>query len=212
MERGRLEAFSDGVLAVAITLLALNLTIAGPGHGTTLAHQLSARWPAFVAYLVSFFTIGIVWVNHHAIVRTVKAVDRTLLFLNLLLLMFVVLIPVATDILADYLTTGGTDAHVAAALYSAVNLGMAVSFILLFAWTLRDPVRTLNPLAPPDRRAALLRYSLGSWVYLVAIGVSFISAPAALALSGLIDLYYMFELVTPDDRRPGRRAKSARAG
>ena len=71
MDRSRLEAFSDGVIAVAITLLALNLTVAGPGHGP-LVHQLHDKWPAFVAYLISFFIIGIIWVNHHALVRTIK--------------------------------------------------------------------------------------------------------------------------------------------
>ena len=64
MSRGRLEAFSDGVFAVAITLLALNLAVKGPGYGT-LAHQLAHQWPGYLAYLISFFTIGIIWVNHH---------------------------------------------------------------------------------------------------------------------------------------------------
>ena len=102
MSRGRLEAFSDGVFAVAITLLALNLTVKGPGHGT-LAHQLAQQWPGYVAYLISFFTIGIIWVNHHMLVSNVVVVTRMLLFLNLVLLLFVVLIPVATGTVADYL-------------------------------------------------------------------------------------------------------------
>ncbi len=99
MDRGRLEAFSDGVFAVAITLLALNLFVAGPGHGPLL-RQLADHWPSFVAYLISFFMIGVIWVNHHALVRNIAAVDRTLLFLNLALLLFVVLIPFATGTMA----------------------------------------------------------------------------------------------------------------
>src|SRR6185437_983777 len=96
MDRSRLEAFSDGVFAVAITLLALDLAVAGPeGHGP-LAEQLYHKWPAFLAYLISFFMIGIIWVNHHALVRQITKVDRTLLFLNLVLLLFVVLIPFST--------------------------------------------------------------------------------------------------------------------
>jgi uncharacterized membrane protein len=67
LSRARLEAFSDGVIAVAITLLALDLFVEGPGHGP-LAQQLAHRWPTFVAYLISFFTVGIIWVNHHALV------------------------------------------------------------------------------------------------------------------------------------------------
>ena len=84
MESGRLEAFSDGVFAVAITLLALNLAVPGPGHGP-LGQQLANHWPAFAAYVDSFLTIGIIWVNHHAVVGNFSDVDRPLLFLNLLL-------------------------------------------------------------------------------------------------------------------------------
>ena len=102
MDRSRLEAFSDGVFAVAITLLALNLTVAGPGHGR-LTHQLATHWPSFAAYVISFFMIGIIWVNHHALIRSITVVTRTLLFLNLLLLLFVVLIPFATATVAEYL-------------------------------------------------------------------------------------------------------------
>ena len=73
MDRSRLEAFSDGVFAVAITLLALNLTIDGPGHGTRLQHQLGEHRPSFAAYLISFFMIGIIWVNHHALIKSDRA-------------------------------------------------------------------------------------------------------------------------------------------
>jgi uncharacterized membrane protein len=86
----RLEAFSDGVFAVAITLLALDLAVGGPGPDS-LAHQLGDKWPSYVAYVVSFFIVGITWVNHHSC-SAIALVDRTLLFLNLLLLMFIVAI------------------------------------------------------------------------------------------------------------------------
>jgi uncharacterized membrane protein len=108
MDRSRLEAFSDGVFAVAITLLALDLTVPGNGHGS-LVEQLNEKWPAFLAYLISFFMIGIVWVNHHVLVRSITKVDRMLLFLNLVLLLFVVLIPWATGTEASYFRkTAGT--------------------------------------------------------------------------------------------------------
>ena len=77
MSRKRLEEFSDAVFAVAITLLALNLAVAGPGHGPLL-HQVADHWPSFVAYLISFFTIGLIWVNHHALIENVAVVDRNL--------------------------------------------------------------------------------------------------------------------------------------
>jgi uncharacterized membrane protein len=191
LDRGRLEALSDGVFAVAITLLALDLAVAGPGHGPLL-RQLIEHWPAFAAYLVSFATIGVIWVNHHMLMANVAVVDRTLLFVNLVLLLFVVLIPFATGTMAEYLTGNDQDAHVAAALYGAVFEGMGLSFAAVFAWTLGEG-RTLRPLPPGERRTAWLRFAPGIAVYLAAIAVAFISAQAAFALIALAAVYYAFE-------------------
>jgi uncharacterized membrane protein len=192
MTRGRLEAFSDGVFAVAITLLALNLAVAGPGHGTSLAHQIGHQWPAYVAYLISFFTIGIIWVNHHAMVSNVAQVTRSLLFLNLLMLLFVVLIPVATGTVGDYLAHGGFDAKLAVALYGVALVGMSIGFGLMLEWSLVEG-RTLTPVPADKRGAARIRFMSGALVYLVMIGLAFVSALAALALSGAVAVYYIFE-------------------
>ena len=167
MESGRVEAFSDGVFAVAITLLALDLTVAGPGHGS-LAHQLAEHWPSYFAYALSFFTIGITWVNHHALFNGFAKADRTLLFLNMTLLMFVVAIPFTTATMAAYLRSGGADSHLAAALYGVVLEGMGLSFAAIFLWSIRGD-RRREPLPADARRTALLRFGLGSLVYLVAI-------------------------------------------
>ena len=191
MDRGRLEAFSDGVIAVAITLLALNLFLPGPGHGPLLT-QLGQRWPTFVAYLVSFAVIGIIWVNHHALIDNVAYVDRTLLFLNLLLLLFVVMIPFATATMADYLTNGGQDSHVAMALYGLILEGMGLCFAAIFGWSLGEG-RTNNPVPPAARRAAWMRFTFGALAYLVAIAVAFVSAPAALVIIALVAAYYIAE-------------------
>ena len=191
MESGRLEAFSDGVFAVAITLLALDLAVAGPGH-VWLAHQLGDHWPSFAAYVVSFFTIGITWVNHHALFKSFAETDRALLFLNLVLLLFVVAIPFATATMADYLRTGGADAHLAAALYASILAGMGLSFGAIFFWSVHGD-RRHEPLPARATRTAILRFGLGSLVYLVAIGVAFASAPAALVLIALVAVYYIFE-------------------
>jgi uncharacterized membrane protein len=191
MSRGRLEAFSDGVFAVAITLLALNLAVKGPGYGG-LAHQLAHQWPGYLAYLISFFTIGIIWVNHHTLVANVAVVTRGLLFLNLVLLLFVVLIPVATGTVADYLADGGSDAKLAVAVYGIVLEGMSLSFASMLEWSLGEG-RARVPVPPEKRWAARRRFMSGGLVYLLVIGGAFISAPAALGLSGLIGIYYIFE-------------------
>src|SRR5690242_17805180 len=136
MESNRLEAFSDGVFAVAITLLALDLALPHPGH-VSLTRQLSDHWPSFAAYLVSFLTIGIIWVNHHTLFNNIAHVDRPLLFINLLLLFFVVSIPFVTTMLADYLRERTHDASVAAAIYEGVFTAMGLSFGFLFWWCIK---------------------------------------------------------------------------
>jgi len=194
IDRGRLEAFSDGVFAVAITLLALNLAVKGPPDeiNGTLAYQLGHQWAAYAAYLISFFTVGIIWVNHHILVSNIVVVTRMLLFLNLVLLLFVVLIPVATGTVGDYLPKGGFDAKLAVAVYGIVLTGMSVGFSSIAEWSLGEG-RTRVPV-PPDRRwAARIRFMSGGLVYLVIVGLAFISAPAALGLSGLVAVYYVFE-------------------
>ena len=201
MDRGRLEAFSDGVFAVAITLLALNLTVKGPGHGT-LAHQLGEQWAAYLAYLISFVTIGIIWVNHHILVSNVLVVTRLLLFLNLVLLLFVVLIPVATGTVGDYLSHGGFDAKLAVAVYGIVLTGMSAGFAGIAEWSMGEG-RTRVPVPPDKRWAARLRFMSGGLVYLVVVGLAFISARAALGLSGLVGAYYVLERTPVPTSRTG---------
>ena len=197
MDRSRLEAFSDGVFAVAITLLALNLTVAGPGHGK-LIDQLGTHWPSFVAYLISFSMIGIIWVNHHVLVRAIKVVDRTLLFLNLVLLLFVVLIPFATATVAEYLsapeylTHGGQDTRIAMAVYGAVFLGMSVGFGVIFEWTLHGE-RVYQPVRQDKHWAARARFVGGGLVYVAAIVVALFNAVASFVLIALIAVYYIVE-------------------
>jgi uncharacterized membrane protein len=197
MDKARFEAFCDGVFAVAITLLALDLVVDGPGHGS-LAHQLGDRWPSFAAYVVSFFTIGIIAVNHHALFSSFARIDRTLVFCNLVLLLFVVLIPFATSTVARYLRDGGDDAHLAAAVYAAVFEGMSLGFVSVFWWSIRRGLLNVE-MTRRDGQAALIRFGIGHVAYIVAIGVAFVSPVAALAIVGLVAIYYVFEQTpTPD--------------
>jgi uncharacterized membrane protein len=191
MDRSRLEAFSDGVFAVAITLLALDLTVEGPGHGR-LIDQLHDKWPAFLAYLISFFMIGIVWVNHHALVRSITRVDRLLLFLNLVLLLFVVLIPFATSTEAAYFPHNNGDARLAMALYAGVFLGMSAGFGGIFEWTLHGE-RVYQPLPPAQRGRARVRFVGGALFYVLALVIAIFNAVASFVLIALVAVYYILE-------------------
>jgi uncharacterized membrane protein len=196
VDRSRLEAFSDGVFAVAITLLVLNLAVAGPGTpghlNPPLLRQLGHLWPALAAYVLSFFMIGIIWVNHHVLIRSIKTVDRTLLFLNLVLLLFVVLIPFANATVADYRLSNSHSGRVAMVLYGLVFLGMSVGFGAIFEWSLHGD-RRYQSLPPEAHWPARLRFVGGGGVYVVAIVVALFNSIAAFVIIALVAVYYIVE-------------------
>jgi uncharacterized membrane protein len=194
MSSRRTEAFSDGVFAIAITLLVLDLVV--PSHEEAavegLGHALAHEWPAYFAYLVSFLIIGIIWVNHHTMFDKVRLVDRPVLFANLMLLLVVSLIPFPTRLLADYLTAA-EGSHVAAAVYSTTMLAMGLAYTTLWLLLTRDG-RLLNEgVDPRSGRRALRRFGLGNVFYLATIGLSFVNATATLAVHGVLAVYYCFD-------------------
>jgi uncharacterized membrane protein len=188
---GRLEAFSDGVLAVAITLLVLDLH-ADPGDPAGLAHQLAAEWPSFAAYLLSFFIIGVIWVNHHALFSLAADADRRLMFYNLLLLMWVSTIPFTTATLASYLRTGGSDARLAVLLYGASTEGMAISFTLILRHLIRAGL-LLRPVSVTEGRRAVRRFGVGSVLYPLVTAVGLLSPQLMLLLYAGMTGFYILE-------------------
>jgi uncharacterized membrane protein len=192
VERGRVEAFSDGVFAVAITLLVLNLRVPTP-NGGSIVHQLLKQWPEFAAYLISFMVIGIIWVNHHTLLNKLRQVDRVMLFLNLLLLLFVVFIPYPTAIMADYLKVGGWDAKVSVAFYSAVMFGMSIAFSEMYLWAGRHEELLDEGVDAAEYRGRFWQFAAGLPIYVVLIGVSFISAELAVACLFAVALFYVFD-------------------
>lgn len=176
-------------------------------------HQIGDHWPSFVAYLISFATIGLIWVNHHALIGNLAVVDRTLALLNLILMLFVVLIPVDTATVSEYLVSGGEDARVAVILYAAAFLGMGFSFAGIFEWTLR-PGRLQQAVPERDRWKARLRFGVASFLYLTAVVVAFFSPPVALAIIGVVPVYYNFErnlaVGSPADVRQQSGSEAAR--
>jgi len=150
----RLEAFSDGVFAIAATLLVLELRV--PRGVGDLAQTLLDAWPAYAAYLVSFLTIGIIWVNHHTLLEHIRRVDRPFLYLNVLLLLWVAIVPFPTSVLDEYLLSD-RGATVAAVLYGAVGLLIAVAFSAIFFYERR--VGCSRSASPPTRQGSRSRSS-----------------------------------------------------
>ena len=189
MGKGRLEAFSDGVLAVAITLLVLDLPV-DRNSPLSLVDQLRDEWPTFAAYVVSFLIIGVIWLNHHAIFRVASAVDHHVLVYNLMLLLFVTAIPFTTSTYAAYAMGNTTDARTAVLLYGIVMEGMALCFFLILFHIVRAGLRD-SALAPQDARKLFTRYGLGSLIYPVITAIGFINAPTMLALYAVVIGYYL---------------------
>jgi uncharacterized membrane protein len=190
------------VFAIAITLLVLDLIVPSRERAAEvgLGHALAEEWPAYFAYLVSFLVIGIIWVNHHYVFDKVRLVDRPVLFANLLVLLFVSLIPFPTRLLAEYLTARSSDSHIAAAVYSATMLAMGLSYALLWWLITRDERLLHEGVDPRAGRLALRRFAAGNIFYVATIGLSFVNATLTLAVHGALAFYYCF------DQLPGLRA------
>ena len=187
MGKGRLEAFSDGVLAVAITLLVLDLPV-DRNSPLSLVDQLRDEWPTFAAYVVSFLIIGVIWLNHHAIFRVASAVDHHVLVYNLMLLMFVAAIPFVTATYAEYAPDGGMDAKMAVLLYGLVMEGMAISFSLILGRLQRAGLTA--SVSGSDNRKLLIRYGAGHLIYPVITFIGWFFPPAMLVLYAVVVTYY----------------------
>ena len=192
LTKNRLEAFSDGVFAIAITLLVIEIHPPELAEGESLAHGLWEQWPDYLGYLLSFLVLGVMWLNHHRIFEPAKRIDGIVLVLNLNLLLWAVLVPFPTAVVADFLRDGGSDAETAVALYGGVILMAAISFTALFVGITRPSI--VDELPPPEVvRAARMRFGLGVGVYAGAFALSWLSPALALAAHGTMAAYYLTE-------------------
>ena len=184
---GRLEAFSDGVFAIAATLLVLEFAI---HQKPDLSTQLLDLWPAYLAYATSFITIGIIWMNHHHTVSLLGRTDRTMLFINNLLLLTVAFLPFPTRLVAHYLHHGG-DEKAAALAYSATFVVMAAMHLLW--WRYARGNRRLIADSTPDSalRAVDRAYLPGVPMYGTVFVVAFFSPLAAVVLTFAIAAFYL---------------------
>jgi uncharacterized membrane protein len=195
----RVEAFSDGVFAVAITLLVLQFTVPDVESGKLLAKVLG-QWPQLVTYIATFLTVGVVWINHHTIFRNLRAVDRTIQFINLVLLLTVVLLPYPTALLGRYLNSG-QNGSVAAAFYGVVMTAMSIAFQCLVAWALTHPELLRPDLKAAPIRRVLPRFALGLVTYAISIGLAFVNTWLVVALYAFTAVYYAFNQLTWGEER-----------
>ncbi len=195
-ETGRLEAFSDGVFAVAITLLVLNIKIPAADASPT---QLLGEGPMLLAYATSFATIGVMWINHHRLFTYIKRTDTVLLLLNLLLLAIIVFIPVPTAFLADAINKflDGAAYPTAALVYSATFFLMAACFNVLWSYASYKG-RLLDMKADPRAVQAISwQYRFGPLFYVLIFAVAWFNMLACIILTLISTLFFAMPVRLP---------------
>jgi uncharacterized membrane protein len=187
LSTNRLEAFSDGVFAVAITLLVLNLQVPQVTSVSELVPRLVELWPKLLSYTLSFVLVGIYWVAHHNTFHYIKQSDRTLLWLNILLLLCIVFLPFPTALLGEY-----PGQRVSVIIYAGT---LVITGLVLQAlwWYATSGYRLVDRNIDPRLVQRATRRNLTAPLfYLLAIGISLFSVPASLVLFFLVPLYYIF--------------------
>ncbi|HEX2599680.1 MAG TPA: TMEM175 family protein [Terriglobales bacterium] len=187
-ETGRVEAFSDGVFAIAITLLILEIKIPKPSDGA-LANQLLRQWPSYFAFLISFAFIGVMWINHHRLFTHIKRCNNTLMVLNLLLLLGVTIVPFPTAVLATHI--GFSDQRTAALLYNGVYVFIAIIFNLLWRYAVSRNHHLLGKEVDKENVGRISKqYAFGPLLYLFCAALAWISVPASLGANVLLATFF----------------------
>ena len=184
----RIEAFSDGVFAIAATLLVLEIGVR-TSTGAQLGHELTRIWPSYLAYVTSFVTIGIIWINHHHNMRAIEHADRTFMFINLLLLLVVAFIPFPTKLVADFLNRSGERPAVIA--YAATLLLMAILYTIWWRYA-RTERRLIAPTVSDGELRAIDRgFAPGPPLYAVVFALAFFSPLGAVILTLALAAFYL---------------------
>ncbi len=186
-DTGRLEAFSDGVFAIAITLLILEVRVE-QGPEESLAAALHHALPEIGAFVVSFLQIGIMWANHHALFRLIGRVDQLLLLFNLVLLGCVSFLPFPTQLVAEH--TGGSDARTAVLLYGGTLTANAIAFNLIW-WRVVRARLLVDGVQPAFVRDVTIRYLIGLALYAAAMLLAFVSPLAAILVTVALALVFL---------------------
>jgi uncharacterized membrane protein len=186
----RLEALSDGVIAIAATLLVLEIGRAEVEGDDNLFDVIVRGWPSYLAYIVSFTVIGLIWVAHHSMFERICSVDRPLLFLNLALLLGIGFIPWPTSVLADFIRDGGFDASIATALYSFTMTLIGIVFVGMWTHLARHPELTIEGVTEIQLRRSLRLAYVSPIVYGATIGLAFISPYLCLVIYAMLAAYF----------------------
>ncbi len=191
MNTARLETFADGVFAIAATLLILTVDGRVGGEGVDLGAELSHAWPSYVAYAVSFVTIGIIWVNHHGLMAQIGRADRRFLLLTVLFLMCVAFLPFPTRLAAEHVH--GDGARTAALAYGFTMTAMAVAFNVIWFYAATGRRLLRHDADPRVVRGITRTYIPGPWIYLAATLVAFASPTASLVLYLVYAAFWVLE-------------------
>jgi uncharacterized membrane protein len=176
---GRLEAFSDGVFAIAITLLVLELGVE-EGAEAHLLHSLLHEWPAYLAYFTSFLTIGVIWLQHSAITGALRTADGTLYRLNLLVLLLAGFVPFPTRLLSEFIGERDPE-RVAAVFYGLTLLALALALTAFVRYAAEHP-RLVKDEVSADAVEAALLHSPSFILYGIGIAVSLLLPSLGVAL------------------------------
>lgn len=204
-DTGRLEAFSDGVFAIAITLLVLNLHVPDPQtlRGQSLAGALGQQWPTYAAYLISFAFILIMWVNHHRMFKYIARTDHGLLIFNGVLLLFITVVPFPTSLLSTYLVNSDnhSDQVTAAVAYQGTYFLIALAFNLVWFWAARGHRLLDESVRARAADTTSRRYRLGPILYLLCIAPAFVNIYASLLGNAALALFWAWPNSGPRDPR-----------
>jgi uncharacterized membrane protein len=190
-ETGRIEAFSDGVFAIAITLLVLDIKV--PSELADLGALVAAMrglGPSLLAYVISFATVGIIWINHHRVFTLISRSDHTFLLLNTFLLFWVAFVPFPTSLLARSIAQKPEVAMIGAMVYSATFFLISIAFNLLWRYASYKNRLIDKKANPASVRAISRSYAFGPLLYVLAFVLAFVSAPASVVLNMLLAVFF----------------------
>jgi len=189
----RLEAFSDGVFAIAITLLIIEIGVPHVDTSKSLTHALLHLWPSYFGYVVSFLTIGVMWINHHHMFKDIIRADHTLLVLNLLLLLGIAFVPFPTAVVAEYLRHGEHRLE-ATLTYGTTFTVIAVFFNALWLYASLGMRHIDEHVSETRVRSRTVRYLPGPALYAITLPLALINPWISLGIYAGLALFWLLPL------------------